>query len=285
MKLLRIGEPGSERPAIIDGSGSLRDLSGHIRDVDASTYSEAGIAGRRKLDLESLPLAPVSARIGPCVTNVGKFPHGNHKIPPAATIRRYPVVEKHSIIWVWMGDRPPQPEAIPDFSILDSADPGMVSKRDYIVMKGNYAIITDNLLDLSDVNVLHDGLLGNAKAQEAEIEVDLSGETVTVSRLAANVPVPKIFDLSFRQNGQNVDTRTQMRWDVPGCLLLESGASEPGSGKAAGTKYLRHSPSDAANRFDDALSLRCRARECSATFAGTRTRHQRRALKLSSNDF
>jgi phenylpropionate dioxygenase-like ring-hydroxylating dioxygenase large terminal subunit len=112
---------------------------------------------------------------------------------------------------------------------------GLVSKRDYIVMHGNYQLITDNLLDLSHVNVLHDGLLCNPESLDAAINVDVSGETVTVRRLSEDVPVPKVLDLTFRQDGENVDSWTEMRWDLPACMLLESGVCAPGTGKAAGT--------------------------------------------------
>src|SRR5689334_18275971 len=38
-------------------------------------------------------------RSGACVRN----PHGDGRLPPAK-VRVYPVVEKHSILWIWMGD-------------------------------------------------------------------------------------------------------------------------------------------------------------------------------------
>jgi 2-keto-4-pentenoate hydratase/2-oxohepta-3-ene-1,7-dioic acid hydratase in catechol pathway len=73
MKLIRIGEPGRERPAAIDGSGALRDLSAHITDIDASALSDAGLAALRRLNLDAQPIVPAESRIGPCVANVGKF--------------------------------------------------------------------------------------------------------------------------------------------------------------------------------------------------------------------
>ena len=32
MKLLRIGQKGSEKPAIMDKNGKIRDISSHIKD-------------------------------------------------------------------------------------------------------------------------------------------------------------------------------------------------------------------------------------------------------------
>jgi phenylpropionate dioxygenase-like ring-hydroxylating dioxygenase large terminal subunit len=171
---------------------------------------------------------------GACIRN----PHGNKTIPPGAIVRRFPTVEKHSIVWIWMGGEMPRPGEIPDFSVLDKAQPQFVSKRDYIVMRANYTIITDNLLDLSHVNILHEGLLGNEQANEAVIDLDVTDETVTVSRFSENVPVPKVFDLTFRQDGRPVDTWSEMRWNLPGCMLLDAGVTEPGAGRAAGTSVI-----------------------------------------------
>jgi 2-keto-4-pentenoate hydratase/2-oxohepta-3-ene-1,7-dioic acid hydratase in catechol pathway len=73
MKLLRIGEPGRERPAALDGNGQLRDLSAYVADIDASALSESGLTALRGLNLDSLPLIAPGSRIGPCVGGVGKF--------------------------------------------------------------------------------------------------------------------------------------------------------------------------------------------------------------------
>jgi 2-keto-4-pentenoate hydratase/2-oxohepta-3-ene-1,7-dioic acid hydratase in catechol pathway len=73
MKLLRFGEPGHERPGALDASGTVRDLSGHVADIDARTLGDASLDALRKLDLTKLPAVPAGTRIGPCVGSVGKY--------------------------------------------------------------------------------------------------------------------------------------------------------------------------------------------------------------------
>lgn len=73
MKLLRVGELGSERPAILDDEGNYRDLSEHIKDWSSDALSEAQLKIVRELNLKSLPVIDSSSRIGACVANVGKF--------------------------------------------------------------------------------------------------------------------------------------------------------------------------------------------------------------------
>ena len=71
MKLLRVGEPGEERPAVIDENGITRDLSSVVTDIDGSLLSDMGLLGR--VDINSLPPLEESERIGPCVADVGKL--------------------------------------------------------------------------------------------------------------------------------------------------------------------------------------------------------------------
>ncbi len=73
MKLLRFGEPGQERPGILDAQGRVRDLSGEVRDLDGPNLSDERLAQLSALDVDALPLAPEGARLGACVAHVGKF--------------------------------------------------------------------------------------------------------------------------------------------------------------------------------------------------------------------
>jgi 2-keto-4-pentenoate hydratase/2-oxohepta-3-ene-1,7-dioic acid hydratase in catechol pathway len=72
MKLLRLGAPGAERPALLDKTGVYRDLSAHVPDLTGAALSGEGLARIAALDPESLPALPAQ-RIGPCVAGVGKF--------------------------------------------------------------------------------------------------------------------------------------------------------------------------------------------------------------------
>ncbi|BDA86264.1 2-hydroxyhepta-2,4-diene-1,7-dioate isomerase [Aureimonas sp. SA4125] len=73
MRLVRFGEPGAEKPGMIDADHVLRDLSGEIDDIAGDHLSRAGIARIRALDPKSLPKADPSRRLGPCVGRVGNF--------------------------------------------------------------------------------------------------------------------------------------------------------------------------------------------------------------------
>ncbi|MEB5995225.1 fumarylacetoacetate hydrolase family protein [Serratia ureilytica] len=97
MKLLRYGEPGQERPGMLDAQGRLRDLSQHIADVGGAALSPASLAKLRALDSAALPLVEGQPRLGACVGGIGKFiciglNYADHAAETGATIPEEPVV-------------------------------------------------------------------------------------------------------------------------------------------------------------------------------------------------
>ena len=73
MKLLRYGELGAEKPGMLDANGTIRDLSGHIKDFSGEGLSDTTFSKLRALDPTNLPVIEASTRIGACVGSVGKF--------------------------------------------------------------------------------------------------------------------------------------------------------------------------------------------------------------------
>jgi 2-keto-4-pentenoate hydratase/2-oxohepta-3-ene-1,7-dioic acid hydratase in catechol pathway len=73
MKLLRYGAPGQEKPGLMDASGAIRDLSGHVSDIGPAELSAESLARLAAIDPASLPRVEGAVRYGACVGNVGKF--------------------------------------------------------------------------------------------------------------------------------------------------------------------------------------------------------------------
>ncbi len=73
MKLLRYGEPGHEKPGLIDADGTLRDLSGHVQDLSGEALDPDRLAALSALDIAALPEVTGAPRLGPCVAGTGKF--------------------------------------------------------------------------------------------------------------------------------------------------------------------------------------------------------------------
>lgn len=73
MKLLRYGVIGGEKPALLDGDGRVRDLSGHIKDICGAALLPSSLESLRSVDPTTLPEVGGTPRIGPCVGGVGKI--------------------------------------------------------------------------------------------------------------------------------------------------------------------------------------------------------------------
>ena len=73
MKLVRHGEPGKEKPGLIDSRGEIRDLSAILDDVNGSTLSDDVLQSLLGHDPSSLPVIGPETRLGPCVGNVGNL--------------------------------------------------------------------------------------------------------------------------------------------------------------------------------------------------------------------
>ncbi|MEY2953753.1 MAG: hypothetical protein RLZZ401_1840 [Pseudomonadota bacterium] len=73
MKLVRYGNPGKEKPGLIDAQGVLRDLSAVVKDIGPDQLGDAALAKIAKLKTDKLPAVKGKPRMGCPVTGVKKF--------------------------------------------------------------------------------------------------------------------------------------------------------------------------------------------------------------------
>ena len=73
MKIVRFGEPGQEKPGIIDADSNIRDLSGEVTDITGEFLEAGGLSKLAQLDINSLPIASGSPRLGIPVAEVPKI--------------------------------------------------------------------------------------------------------------------------------------------------------------------------------------------------------------------
>jgi len=171
---------------------------------------------------------------GACVNN----PHGSGRIPANCKIRSFTAVEKHSLIWVWLGDDPADSNLIPDYHFLDPDSDYLVSRRDFLKMRANYRLVANNLLDLSHAPFLHAGILGYEDSIKADIDVRSEGQYVYVSRVKKDIRPAALSDLLFKADGANVDAYSVIRWSAPCNLLNDNVLCEPGSSRENGAGLL-----------------------------------------------
>lgn len=97
MKLMRVGAPGAEKPALLAADGTIRDLSAHVTDIGGAAIAPDNLARLAAIDTASLPVIPADVRIGPCVAGTGKFiciglNYSDHAAETGATVPPEPII-------------------------------------------------------------------------------------------------------------------------------------------------------------------------------------------------
>jgi 2-keto-4-pentenoate hydratase/2-oxohepta-3-ene-1,7-dioic acid hydratase in catechol pathway len=115
MKLCRVGEAGNERPAMIDAEGGIRDLSGHVGDIDSGAISSAALSRLAQIDPASLPLIEGPVRYGPCVGGTRQFVAIGLNYADHAAESNLPIPEEPVVFnkWVSCIQGPNDPVTIP----------------------------------------------------------------------------------------------------------------------------------------------------------------------------
>ena len=73
MKLLRVGPVGQEKPACLDATGVIRDLTGVTADFEGEGVSLDALEALKGVDLSALPAVEGNPRIGAAVARVETF--------------------------------------------------------------------------------------------------------------------------------------------------------------------------------------------------------------------
>src|SRR4026207_206419 len=97
MKLMRYGAKGAEKPALVDASGTVRDLSGVIPDITAETLKPENLRRPPQPAAPKRPAAANPGRIAPPWTGMGKFiciglNYSDHAAETGSPIPKEPII-------------------------------------------------------------------------------------------------------------------------------------------------------------------------------------------------
>jgi phenylpropionate dioxygenase-like ring-hydroxylating dioxygenase large terminal subunit len=150
---------------------------------------------------------------GACAHN----PHGK-VIPAACRVKSFQVVERHNILWVWMGDPTlANPDTIPDFGYL--VDPERKTIYGGTAVAASYELIADNLMDASHTQYVHLDLLGTEAFANSEHKVIEEGNSVHSNYMIANSAVPAAYRDYFDADIERVDYSVNFQWQPPGLVI------------------------------------------------------------------
>jgi len=168
---------------------------------------------------------------GKCVGN----PHG--PVVESLRVPTYPAVERHALVWVWLGDPAlADPADIPDMSFHDAV-PDTAFNKGYLFINASHHLLVDNILDLCHADFLHPESLGNGWITRNRPKVEESGDTLFVEWLGFNEPPTPLFEPELPP-GSMCDTWLSVLWRPSGAMVLRSGITLPGEPQAAGKDSL-----------------------------------------------
>ena len=148
---------------------------------------------------------------------------GQSFIPPKARARVFPIVERHTLAWIWMGEEERADQAlIPDVHWMDT--PGWIASEGYHRIQASYRLLNDNLLDLSHEAYVHVHTIGNEAVADSPVEVKADARMVYVTKEIPSCNPPPF----YQYLGRVPATANVRRWQrttfiPPGYLVIDVG--------------------------------------------------------------
>jgi 2,4-diketo-3-deoxy-L-fuconate hydrolase len=155
MKLVRYGNPGKEKPGLVDEDGRIRDLSAVVPDIGPAQLATATMNKLRKLNPAKLPPVRGTPRYGCPVNGVGKFiaiglNYADHAAESGVPIPKEPVVFMKATSCIQGPDDPvmlPKGSVKTDWEvelgIVIGTRARYVSQKDALSYVAGYCVIND----------------------------------------------------------------------------------------------------------------------------------------------
>jgi vanillate O-demethylase monooxygenase subunit len=151
---------------------------------------------------------------------------GQDLVPKNARVKSYPVAERHSWVWIWMGDPALADEAlIPPAIGLDHPD--YILGHGHLDYEAEARLINDNLLDFSHLSYVHANSFGAGPEFAHSLpKLEPLERGVRFSRWMTDTK-----GQSSRKSDVPIDSYMTYDFLIPGVLLMWSGNYERGTAK------------------------------------------------------
>lgn len=149
---------------------------------------------------------------------------GQDQIPAKAKIRSYPIVDRHSWLWVWMGD-----PAKADETLIPPAigyeNPDYIFGHDYLDYEAEAQLICDNLLDFSHLTFVHAKSFGAGR--------DFASTLPRITQIQRGIRYERWIQntkgMNVNQQDEPVDLWLGYDFLIPGILLMKNGMFPAGT--------------------------------------------------------
>ncbi|MSQ72396.1 MAG: aromatic ring-hydroxylating dioxygenase subunit alpha [Betaproteobacteria bacterium] len=153
---------------------------------------------------------------------------GQANIPPRARVHAYPLVERWNFAWIWMGEpAAANPDLIPELPWLVATD--WAYSHGSLSYACNYALLLDNLIDLSHTTFVHQRTIGTGDVAKTPVKTTSDAGRVLVERVM-NDTEPSVL---YRKSGDftgKVDRWQRIEYTPPTHIIIDAGAVPAGTG-------------------------------------------------------
>lgn len=126
------------------------------------------------------------------------------KCPRAAKLDAFKVVARGPFMWIWMGDPADANEDdVPEFAWLH--DEKWVFASEHMLVKSNYMLLKENVLDLTHFPFAHKSTFGTLDDYASAAKFSYQDNVVTFQKDFLNQPLSKIYDRDLNLGGKPVD--------------------------------------------------------------------------------
>ena len=159
---------------------------------------------------------------------------GQSRVPPGASVRSYPVAERHNCIWIWMGDADlADTDLIPD--IFWREDPDWVAWGALWHAKCSYNLLIDIQLDNTHAPYVHPDTLGSGAIVDTPPKVDRREDGIGVARWMMDVAPSPTFARALGTE-ENVDRWLIWDFTPPSLCAFDIGCAYAGTGAEKGDR-------------------------------------------------
>lgn len=150
---------------------------------------------------------------------------GQTQIPAKACTQIYPLVARHGLLWIWLGQADLADEAlIPDVHWND--DPHWTPSIGYHHIDCDFRLVNDNLLDLSHESYVHLRTIGNEEEESIAnypLQVTIEGDRlIRAHRDMPNIDPPPFFAMILQHEGPINRWQTAINL-IPGINMTDVG--------------------------------------------------------------
>ncbi len=150
---------------------------------------------------------------------------GQSNLPQSAYVDSFPVLERHGIVFVWMGD-PDKADPALAFDMPEFGQDGWhLHHGDKLHIRANYLNVAENLVDPAHVSFVHPTTLGNAASENVPVHVKTADKVIVAWRWIRDAE-PIGFFKKFGEFTGNVDRWHYYYLHMPSTAVIDFGSAD-----------------------------------------------------------